>query len=263
MTTRPPQVRHPASPHLGDNVIAIASGKGGVGKTWFSVTLSQALAQTGARVLLFDGDLGLANIDIQLGLTGKQDLGDVIAGKISLRGAVSKYAPGKFDIIAGRSGSGSLANLPAKQIGELRHQLFQLASKYDSTLIDMGAGVDQPIQTLLAGARTCLVLTTPDPTSLTDAYAFIKVTIAAQPDINVQIVVNSATTRQEGLQTFGTLRKACQTFLEFDPPLAGVVRQDPRVTESIRMQTALLTRHPNSDAASDVKAIAEALLVTA
>lgn len=263
MTARPPQVRHPASPHLGDNVIAIASGKGGVGKTWFSITLSQALAQAGDRVLLFDGDLGLANVDIQLGLTGKRDLGDVIAGKISLRGAVSKYPTGKFDIIAGRSGSGSLANLPAKQIGELRHQLFQLSSKYDSTLIDMGAGVDQPIQTLLAGARTCLVLTTPDPTSLTDAYAFIKVTIAAQPDMNVQIVVNSVTTRQEGLQTFGTLRKACKTFLEFDPPLAGVIRHDTRVTESIRMQAPLLTRHPNSEAANDVKAIAEALLVTA
>ncbi len=263
MIARPSQVRHPASPHLGDNVVAIASGKGGVGKTWFSITLSQALAQAGGRVLLFDGDLGLANIDIQLGLTGKRDLGDVIAGKITLRGAVSEFAEGKFDIIAGRSGSGSLANLPAKQIGELRHQLFQLASKYDSTLIDMGAGVDQPIQTLLAGARTCLVLTTPDPTALTDAYAFIKVTIAAQPDMDVQIVVNSATTRQEGLQTFETLRKACKSFLELNPTLAGVVRHDARVTESIRRQTPLLTRHPNSDAANDVIAIAEALLVVA
>ncbi len=263
MNSRPSQVRHPASPHLGDNVVVIASGKGGVGKTWFSITLSQALAQAGGRVLLFDGDLGLANIDIQLGLTGKRDLGDVIAGKITLRGAVFEYAGGNFDIIAGRSGSGSLANLPAKQIGELRHQLFQLASKYDSTLIDMGAGVDQPIQTLLAGARTCLVLTTPDPTALTDAYAFIKVTIATQPDLDVQIVVNSATTRQEGLQTFGTLRKACETFLELNPTLAGVVRHDARVTESIRMQSPLLTRHPNSEAANDVKAIAETLLVVA
>ena len=263
MNSRPSQVRHPASPHLGDNVVVIASGKGGVGKTWFSITLSQALAQAGGRVLLFDGDLGLANIDIQLGLTGKRDLGDVIAGKITLRGAVFEYAGGNFDIIAGRSGSGSLANLPAKQIGELRHQLFQLASKYDSTLIDMGAGVDQPIQTLLAGARTCLVLTTPDPTALTDAYAFIKVTIAAQPDMDVQIVVNSATTRQEGLQTFETLRKACKSFLELNPTLAGVVRHDARVTESIRRQTPLLTRHPNSDAANDVIAIAEALLVVA
>jgi flagellar biosynthesis protein FlhG len=244
-------------------VVAIASGKGGVGKTWFSITLAQALAQAGGHVLLFDGDLGLANIDIQLGLTGKRDLGDVMAGRITLRGAVSKYDDGKFDIIAGRSGSGSLANMPAKRIGELRHQLFQLASNYDSTLIDMGAGVDQPIQTLLAGAKTCLVLTTPDPTALTDAYAFIKVTIGAQPEIDVQIVVNSAATRQEGLQTFATLRKACETFLAIDPALAGVIRHDGHVTDCIRRQTPLLTRHPNSEAADDVRAIAETLLVTA
>jgi flagellar biosynthesis protein FlhG len=263
MTDWPPQDRHPASPHLGDNVIAIASGKGGVGKTWFAITLSHALAQDGGRVLLFDGDLGLANVDIQLGLTGKRDLADVIAGKTSLRGAVSKYPEGKFDIIAGRSGSGSLANLPAKQIGDLRQQLFEESTKYDSTLIDMGAGVDQPVQTLLEGARTCLVLATPDPTSLTDAYAFIKVTIAAQPDMDVQIVVNNVTTRQEGLHTFETLRKACETFLEFNPKLAGVIRTDPRVTDSIRHQTPLLTRHPNSDAAGDVRSIAEAFLVTA
>ncbi len=263
MKSRPPPVRHPASPPLGHNVIAIASGKGGVGKTWFSITLSQALARAGGRVLLFDGDLGLANIDIQLGLTGKLDLGDVMAGRITLRGAVSNYDDGNFDIIAGRSGSGNLANMPAKRIAELRHQLFQLASNYDSTLIDMGAGVDQPIQTLLAGARTCLVLTTPDPTALTDAYAFIKVTVAAQPEMEVRIVVNSVATRQEGLQTYATLRKACGTFLALDPALAGVIRHDGRVTDSIRMQTPLLTRHPNSEAANDVQAIAETLLVAA
>lgn len=263
MTKKPSGGRHPASQRLGGNVVAIASGKGGVGKTWFAITLSQALAWSGGRVLLFDGDLGLANIDVQLGLTRKRDLGDVIAGKISLRGAVSKYAEGKFDIVAGRSGSGSLTNLPAKRIAELRHQLFQLATKYDSALIDMGAGVDQPVQTLLADAKNCLVLTTPDPTALTDAYAFIKVTTAAQPDMDVRIVVNGAATRQEGLQTYATLRKACETFLAFDPELAGVIRHDSRVVDSIRHQAPLLTRYPNSDAAEDVRAIAESMLVMA
>ena len=102
-----------------------------------------------------------------------------------------------------------------------------------------------------------------DPTALTDAYAFIKVTVAAQPDMDVQIVVNAATTRQEGLQTFATLRKACETFLALDPALAGVIRHDGRVTDSIRMQTPLLTRHPNSEAANDVIAIAETLLTVA
>jgi flagellar biosynthesis protein FlhG len=245
------------------NVIAVASGKSGVGKTWFSITLAQALADAGSSVLLFDGDLGLANVDAQLEITGKHDLGDVMAGQASLRGAISKFADGGFDVIAGKSGSGSFANMPAKRVGDLRHQLFGIATKYDVTLIDMGAGVDQPIQPLLAGVRTCLVLATPDPNALTDAYAFVKVASTAQPDIEIQIVVNAATTRQEGLHSFSTLRKACRTFLARDPVLAGVVRHDPRVTDCIRAQTLLLSRHPDSEAAADVRAIAEHLLVPA
>ena len=263
MNSRPSPVRHPASSNLGDRIVAIASGKGGVGKTWFAVTLSHTLAEDGGRVLLFDGDLGLANIDIQLGLSGKRDLGDVMAVRSSLRGAVSRFDDGGFHIIAGRSGSGSLANMPARRIADLRHQLFQLAAKYDRTLIDMGAGVDQPIQTLLAGVGTCLVLTTPDPTALTDAYAFIKVTVAAQPGIDTRIVGNSVANRPEGLQTYATLRKACQTFLSLAPALAGVIRHDSRVVDSIRRQMPLLSRHPNSEAADDVRAIAKTLLVAA
>src|SRR6185312_15989217 len=96
----------------GRNVIAVASGKGGVGKTWFSITLTHTLARAGQRVLLFDGDLGLANVDIQLGLMPKYDLGSVVAGRLTLNQAAVSYKDGGFDIIAGRSGSGTLANIP-------------------------------------------------------------------------------------------------------------------------------------------------------
>src|ERR1700719_1945126 len=98
------------------NMIAIASGKGGVGKTWFAITLCNALAKRGKHVLLFDGDLGLANVDIQLGITPERDLGGVIDGTVTLPGAVTKYAEGGFDILAGRSGSGSLGTLSAQKI---------------------------------------------------------------------------------------------------------------------------------------------------
>ena len=260
MNSRPSPVRHPTSANLGDRIIAIASGKGGVGKTWFAVTLSHTLAEAGGRILLFDGDLGLANIDIQLGLTGKRDLGDVMAGRISLRGAVSRFDDGGFHIIAGRSGSGSLANMPARRIADLRHQLFQLASKYDRTLIDMGAGVDQPIQTLLAGVGTCLVLTTPDPTALTDAYAFIKVTHMERPETNIQVIINMANSTREGERTYNTIHKACEGFLKFSPPLVGVIRRDSKVRETIRGQSSLLTRFPNSEAAGDVESISRKLL---
>src|ERR1700722_7701865 len=103
------------------NMIAIASGKGGVGKTWFSITLCNALAKRGKHVLLFDGDFGLANVDIQLGLTPERDLGAVIDGTSTLPAAITKYPEGGFDILAGRSGSGTLATLPTQKLSELRN----------------------------------------------------------------------------------------------------------------------------------------------
>lgn len=263
MTRRSSQTVHPAAARAGGNIMTIASGKGGVGKTLFSISLAQALARQGAKILLFDGDLGLANIDIQLGLSVEYDLGDVLAGKVSLAGAVTRFGDGGFDIIAGRSGTGSLATLPARRVAELRDQLFNLAGGYDFALIDLSAGVDQPVRTLTAENGICLVVTTAEPTSLTDAYAFVKVTSAAMPKARYRFVVNMAADEQEGQRTFATLRKACEQFLGMSPPLAGVVRRDPRVPDSIRAQMPLLIRHPDCDAARDIDAIAGTLLIPA
>ena len=115
----PASAPRPALLTKGRNVIAVASGKGGVGKTWFSITLSHALARAGRRTLLFDGDLGLANVDIQLGLTPDRDLGGVVTGRIGLHQAAARFELGGFDIIAGRSGTGSLATLPAQRLAQL------------------------------------------------------------------------------------------------------------------------------------------------
>ncbi|MBT5107509.1 MAG: AAA family ATPase, partial [Rhodospirillaceae bacterium] len=155
-------------------IIAVASGKGGVGKTWFSVTLSHALSRMDRRALLFDGDLGLANVDIQLGLTPKHDLSAVIAGKLTLQQAITHYDAGGFDILAGRSGANNLTSIPIPKLKSLRNDLRDLAAKYDRVIIDLSAGVDRTVQTLATLAKTILVVTTDEPTSLTDAYAFIK-----------------------------------------------------------------------------------------
>lgn len=241
------------------NVIAIGSGKGGVGKTWFAITLSHALARVGQNVLLFDGDLGLANVDIQLGLTPPHDLGSVIAGRRTLQGAKFRYDAGGFDIIAGQSGSGGLASLPPARLASLRDELMTMAPKYNFILVDIGAGIDRAVRTLLGRAGTCLVVTTDEPTSLTDAYALIKVVKAERPNANLQVVVNLAASESEGERTYGILVRACENFLKYTPPLAGIVRRDVKVREAIRSQTASLTRHPNSEAASDVEAIARRL----
>jgi len=242
------------------NVIAVASGKGGVGKTWFSITLTHALARAGQHTLLFDGDLGLANVDIQLGLMPKYDLGGVVTGRLTLNQAAVGYPEGGFDVIAGRSGSGSLANIPLSRLQVLADDLALLAGAYDKVVLDLGAGVEKTVRALANQAGTVLVVTTDEPTSLTDAYAFVKVTHMERPGTDIRIVVNMANSTREGERIYYTLLKACEGFLKISPPLAGVIRRDLKVREAIRNQTPLFTRSPHTEAAADVEAIVTHLL---
>lgn len=246
------------------NAIAIASGKGGVGKTWLSVTLAHALAMAGRHVLLFDGDLGLANVDIQLGLTPMVDLGTVLESSLPLQRAVAHHAQGGFDVIAGRSGSGSLATISDARLKRLSDGLVELGPRYDQVIVDLGAGVERNVRHLAALCAICLVVTTDEPTALTDAYAFIKLATtqaagARAAGSTIQIVVNGATSRVEGERTYGTLLKACQSFLKLSPPLAGIIRRDSHVKDSIRAQTPILIRYPTSPAAEDATALVRRL----
>ncbi len=244
----------------GQNMVAIASGKGGVGKTWLAITLTHALTKQKLRPLLFDGDLGLANLDIQLGLMPKHDLGSVIAGRLTLNQAVLTYEEGNFDIIAGRSGSGGLANVPVSRLQILGDDLNLLAAAYDKVIIDLGAGVERTVRQLAQSVGTCVVVATDEPTSLTDAYAFIKVTHVERPGEDIRIVINMANSTREGERTYNTLLKACEGFLKISPPLIGVIRRDNKVRESIKSQSSILTRFPNTEAATDVERIAEKLI---
>jgi flagellar biosynthesis protein FlhG len=240
-------------------IIAIASGKGGVGKTWFAATLAHAAARAGRRSLLFDADLGLANVDIQLGLTPEFDLGTVIAGRATLADAVLHHPDGGFDIVAGRSGSGALAAVDPAPLERILAALHQVSEGYDLVLLDLGAGLERTVRRLSAWADILLVVATEEPTSLTDAYAVLKLYAADKPQGEARIVVNQAATRQAGERTYATLQRACQTFLGQAPACAGVIRRDEHVRDAIRRQALMLTRHPNAPAATDVSAIAEGL----
>lgn len=255
---RPPEgaARMPAP----SNVIAIASGKGGVGKTWLAITLTQALSAAGRKALLFDGDLGLANVDVQLGLNPRADLSRALAGQEALDNVLQEVEATGFHVAAGRSGSGGLAALSAGQLDSLGRGVARLAESYDKVVMDLGAGIDATVRTLAGYAATSLVVTTDEPTALTDAYAYIKVIRQHRPDADLRVVVNMAASQREGERTHTTLRKACESFLGFNPPLAGVIREDSRVREAIRSQKPLLTRSPNSEAAVDVTSLAEQLL---
>ncbi|MEM1104119.1 MAG: MinD/ParA family protein [Pseudomonadota bacterium] len=243
------------------NSVALASGKGGVGKTWLASTLAGALAYQGDRVLLFDGDLGLANIDVQLGLSPEKDLSMVLSGRAPLEEAVATYGEGtgSFDVLAGASGSGALSDLSAPEIAGLLQGLKALGGHYDRLLIDLGAGVDPHVTQLAAAAQTLLVVVTDEPTSMTDAYAFIKILVGRHGRRDIRIAVNMAETSAEGRRVHGALATACQNFLGFEPPLAGIVRRDARVKQAIRQQTPLLARYPQSDAGLDASRMASTL----
>jgi flagellar biosynthesis protein FlhG len=267
MTTALPHIAYSAPRPSTGNIIAIASGKGGVGKTWFAITLAHALSRRGRRPLLFDGDLGLANVDIQLGLMPHHDLGGVLAGRLSLAQATLAYETGGFDIVAGRSGCGRLASVPEARLAALDVELAHAAGHYDHVILDLGAGVERTVRRLTRLAGSCIVVVTDEPTSLTDAYAFIKVaqidSTPAQLPTRMQVVVNLANSARHGERTYSSLFRACSSFLKVSPQLLGVIRRDTRVRAAIRSQTPLLTRFPTSDAALDVEAIATAIVAAA
>jgi len=262
-----------AAPAAG-KIITVASGKGGVGKTMLSATLAHSFAFAGARALLVDCDLGLANVDVQLGITPAHDLADVVDGSVAFEEAILRVAGdgsatgrGGFDVMAGSSGSGALGALARTELARLRQGLLLIAAHYDRVIVDLAAGIDPAVTMFAAMEGPTLVVVTDEPTSITDAYAFIKVASMAPGDgtapTDIRILVNQAESVEAGRKTYEALSRACGNFLGLAPPLAGIVPRDTAVRDAVRHQTPLLTRSPNAQAGSAIAQIAERLSVGA
>jgi len=244
----------------GPQVTAIGSGKGGTGKTLVTLALAQAFAHEGERVLVCDADLGLSNSTVHLGLEHGGDLAGVLSGKRQLKDAVvtvSGEARGAFDLPAAPAGSGALANTLSSTIERLI-AVLRGARGYDRILLDLSAGVDDTVLHFSAKADETLLVMTPDPAALTDAYAFTKLLLrrgAAQPSF----VVNMALSDQEAARTADALVNAARAFLDTTPEYLGGIPRDPRAQDAIRRQGNLLTLYPQSHAAEAISAVARKL----
>jgi flagellar biosynthesis protein FlhG len=237
-------------------LIAIASGKGGVGKTCLAIGLAQALAERGRRVALVDGDLGLANIDVQLGLDPGRDLGDVLAGRCPPEAALIAH-PGGFAVLPGRSGAAALAALDTAGIARLLGLLRGLPM--EMVVLDLGAGLAAAQRRLAAAADVLGVVATEEPTSLTDAYAVLKLHRQDGGAGRAGVVANMVANAMAAERVHAALDRACRSFLGAGVALLGHVRRDARIPATIRAQQPLLTRHPATPAAEDLRALAAAV----
>lgn len=245
---------------------AIASGKGGTGKTVVATTLAAALAHEGERVLLCDADLGLSNTSVHLGLDSGGDIAGLLSGRLALSQAVVSVSGGAamrggFDLLAAPAGSGALANLDPRIAEKLVAKLRD-ARTYDRILLDLSAGVDATTLGFAARADETLLVLTADPASLTDAYALVKLLLRMGGNLPSSLV-NMAESEAEGRRTSDALAKTCRAFLKSAPAPIGVIPRDGHVATAIRQQRPLLATFPQSPAARAFEALARRLSLPA
>ncbi len=246
--------------------ISIASGKGGVGKTTLAVNLGIALAQEGARVTLVDADPGLANADVMCGVTPMSRLDASIGGpQRSLASLAIDVIP-NFRLIPGSAGTPRMADLPLAERAHLIRSIRELERDSDAVIIDTGAGLGLSSLAFAAAADRCLVVVTPEPTSIADAYAVIKCLASMPPGTTsptIALVVIGAETEKLANAVHARIAGVSERFLKFRPALLGWIRRDDAVTRSIRLRTPLMLSEPHSGAARDVRRVAASLRLTA
>lgn len=240
-------------------VIAITSGKGGVGKTNLAVNLALALRRRGLRVLVIDADLGMANVDILLGSASRKYLLDLVRPDVKLDDVIVE-TPHGIQYISGGSGiEKALAYDHAEKL-LLQQKLADCATRADLILVDTGAGLGRNVMDFILAADEVLLVTTPEPTSLTDAYAVMKAYSIYATQKNLRLIINRVYEPKESREVAMKLQRAAEKFLHMKVPCLGYVFEDTAVTKAVRRQAPLLKETPNAAAARCIDALAQALL---
>lgn len=240
--------------------IAITSGKGGVGKTSISINLAIALIRMGKRVVLFDADLQLANVDVMVGCHAEYNLQHVLNGEKSLR-EIMTSGPAGMSLVTGGSGVAQLVHAGPKRMATFFSQIDELAEDFEFLIYDTAAGLDNRVFAFLKRADETLVVATPDATSITDAYALIKVQSRRDPNAIVRVLVNRVKDEREARSVFGVIRGTAQRYLDIDLLYGGCIRFDAAFEVSMRRRRALLEEFPDAECATDFKTVARELSV--
>jgi flagellar biosynthesis protein FlhG len=252
-------------------IIAIGSGKGGVGKTSAAVNLSIALAAMGLRATLVDADLGMANADVMCGIMPGRRLDQAVSGSsstfadssIRTLSQIAIKAPGGFTLVPGAAGVSRMADLNESERLSLLDQFAALEAESDVLLVDTGAGLSPGVTTFLAAADLTLVLATPEPTSIADAYALIKclrsgLRLNRRPRLEapLALVVSQARTEQEAMSVHQRIDAVSRRFLKCPVPLAGWISEDIAVGDAVRRRVPLLLSTPAAAASQDMRRLA-------
>ena len=239
-------------------ICCISSGKGGVGKTSLSVNLAAHMARQRKKVLLIDGDLGLANVDVLLGLNTSHTIQETIEESKNPADILIEILPG-FHILPASSGVPEMASLTQEEQEFLTNTLEKVIIGFDYVLIDSAAGIGDSVLWFNRWANENLVVLSPDPTSMTDAYALIKVLASRYNRKRFQLVVNSVSSKKEGVAVFNNMNTVINKFLKINPLLLGTVPLDRTISNAIRTQKPFVLANPDSKASIAIANLATSL----